>query len=733
MEFNQDGSLKTGTKVCESQVEIFEEDNPCQTVLKLINELDFPVGRKMLSSILKGESDQNIKKFRFNFCENFGALDMYDSIDIYELFDSMMSDGFIEIQKTRSSKYYPIVCLTDSGKQELKNPTTNKENSRNFIQKKELFKITEISEKDREIFSAIGSFLDSFNEEQKKAIIENKKRILCVAGAGSGKTTVLTKKIEFLTRIKHINPEKILAITFTRKARQEMISRLQNIDVEVETFNSFCEKLLRKNEILLYSRKYEVMDFKWKIRVFREALHSKNYTPEDAIRKYYQDKTKGKDQKTLFFGLMNDIFSLMDHYKNNMRDISLFKEAIVSKCNTKDAPVALFVYNVIEEINRLKNHYGLRDYTDQIVHCIDLFEKHQEKIPEYEYILVDEYQDVNDLQVKLIDIMNPENLFVVGDPRQSIYGWRGSKIRNILNFPEKYSTSEDDCSVVQLIKNYRSTKSIIEIANDIIKQLGFPEIKPGENSDNNDDVAIIKHSDENSENVFVAQSILSQQIPLNEIFVLARTNKQVESISEVFANYGIKYIAKTGEDTSDNLNGESTKEDHVTISTVHAIKGMEADIVYIIGTNTKMYPCMVSEHPVQDLAKIDYEYDKYDEELRLLYVAITRARKKVFINYSGRLSKFIPDKVQKKIKIINTINPQKSNLATDNSDSIFEKIREWRLELARKKDVPAFMIMSDKIIHQIELRKPATLNELEEIIGFKRQQYAEDIYKVLWS
>ena len=741
MEFNEDGSLKIATKQIsraeEKEVELFEEDSPSLTILKLIEELDFPVGRKMISSILKGDADSKIKKFRFNFCENFGALDLYDFTDIYELMDQMMNEGLIEIQKTRSSKYFPVVCITELGKKELREPKKIR-NNESFTPKKELFKSSPITEEEEKLFSAFGKFLENFNDQQKKAIICDKSKILCVAGAGSGKTTVLTKRIEFLNKIKGVSSEDMLAITFTRKARQEMISRLSNINVEVETFNSFCEKLMRKHEELFYSEKYRVMDFKQRIRMFHEALGRQGYTPETAIEKYYRSQSRrGKDQKSLFFGMMNDVFSLIDHYKNNMREITLFKEAIVSKCNSKDMPVALFVYNMIQEIERLKVNYGLRDYTDQIVHAIELFEKHSEVIPKYEHILVDEYQDVNDIQVKLLNLLNPKNLFVVGDPRQSIYGWRGSKIKNILSFPELH----EDCSVVQLTKNYRSTRRIVEAANKIIKPFGFPEIESGVKNDSGDDiksdidtnkedeVILIKHADERAEHLFVAQSIISTETPRDEIFVLARTNKQIESISEVFANYGISYIAKTGDDV--NTDSENTKEGHVTISTVHAIKGMEANVVYVIGTNTKMYPCLVSEHPVQDLARVDFDYDKYDEEMRLLYVAVTRARKKVFINYSGRLSKFVTEEVQNKTKIVNTLNQNKLNLGKKTDNLVVDRLIEWRKEHSIKKNLPPFMIIPDRVIHQIEREDPRTRQELENIIGYTKQDYVDEIYRLL--
>jgi DNA helicase-2/ATP-dependent DNA helicase PcrA len=308
-------------------------------------------------------------------------------------------------------------------------------------------------------------------------------------------------------KYKNIDPSKILAITFTRKARQEMKSRLSALipgkNVDIETFNSFCEKILRKHSDIMYEKEYSVMDFSAKIRAVTNCLSKLDYSVDDALMKYYSSKKLSRDDsRNLFFTFVNDIFSLMDHYSHNEKPISFLKD-IVS--NSSERVLGEFMYELLVLIKEFKDEHGFRDYTDQIIHAIQLFEKSSESIPEYEYILVDEYQDVNNIQVKLLEILNPINLFVVGDPRQSIYGWRGSKIENILNFPDKY----EDATVIQLTKNYRSSKNVVDIGNKTIKSMGLPDLESA--SDENTPVVLLGHADERAEHIFIAQSILSQK------------------------------------------------------------------------------------------------------------------------------------------------------------------------------------------------------------------------------
>ncbi len=717
LEFNEDGSLKVKKRVKKN---FSEEEFPHIKVLKLIRELNFPIGRRLIAETLRGENNQKLKKLGLHKKEFYGSLDLYDKKDIQELLDIMISKGMIEIIKSPKSNFYPVIQITIKGLKEIREP---KNLEYEYNQNNE--HICRITKEDRKRFQAIGNILKNFNDEQKKAIIEPAKQILCIAGAGTGKTTVLTKRIEFLVRLRQVPSENILAITFTRKARQEMMQRLSNLipghKAKIETFNSFCEKILRKHKEIAYEKEFKVMDFKSKIKLVNEALARLGYDLETAMEIYfYPKKITIEEKQNMFFTFIRDVFSIIDHYHNNEKPITTFRDVIKAQPSSEDKQTAFFVYRLAKTIQDLKEEYGLRDYTDQLVHAINLFKRNPETIPRFQHILVDEYQDINKIQVKLLKVLNPKNIFVVGDPRQSIYGWRGSKIDYIINFKKYYPESK----IIQLTKNYRSGKNIVEIGNKVIKTMNLAPLEP--TLDSYKPAIMIKHSDDKAESLFIAHSILSQETKRKNIFILARTNKQLDHISAVLDQYSIKYLKRTVEDEKQDV---IPKDDEVTLSTVHAIKGLEADVVYMIGTNSKMYPCINSDHPVIEIAKKDDYYDKYEEELRLLYVGMTRARKQLIISYYGKPSRFITDEI--KSCIINTQNG--CSTKKENKD-IITRLREWRMETAEKNNIPPYMVFPDKTMLELAEFLPQTREELKDIYGMgpsKIAKYGEEIISII--
>jgi superfamily I DNA/RNA helicase len=277
---------------------------------------------------------------------------------------------------------------------------------------------------------------------------------------------------------------------------------------------------------------------------------------------------------------------------------------------------------------------GLRDYIDQIIDVINLFNKNPQCVPEFEHILIDEYQDVNAMQIELLDLIwkkNPSaNVFAVGDPRQSIFGWRGSDIQYILKFHEKYP----ECETIHLVKNYRSAKAIVDFMNHSIRNMGVPDLEP--ENENNSELKIESFDSEEDEQSFVLKNILEYLktgISGENIFVLARTNRQLNEMSQKLKAHSIPHIVK-----NDELRRpvEGRKGD-VTLATIHAIKGLEAKIVFVIGCNELNFPCKASDHPVIEIVKLGMqEYDREEEERRLFYVAISRAKEKLFLTYSGK-------------------------------------------------------------------------------------------------
>jgi len=638
VEFNEDGSIKWSEDLLARK-----KEEPFVCVLKAIDEIPFSVGKKLLIDVLQGnDTNKTVKKSKLNRLVSFGILS-YSNEEIYEVIDTLERDGFIVCKE---KGYWKVLSLTIKGKEELRNPGF-------YRQERKTYEETEISEEDKLMFNNFDFFLKIFNEEQKKAIISSKKVILCVAGAGTGKTTVLTKRIEFLLKFKGVDPRKVLAITFTRKARKEMQDRLSALgysNVNVETFNSFSEKILRKYNDLVYGKIVRMMSYSDKIKILNAALESLNLSPRGAIEAYFkQAQLRSKSDEELYRIFLNDCFFIVDYFKSKGREMYDFST------DAKDVMSAKMMYNICKFIDEKMRTVGLRTHMDQIVDTIDFFEKNKDKIPEFDYVLVDEYQDVNDLQIKFIDLVCKDNLFCVGDPRQAIFGWRGSNISYIMDFKEKYPEAE----IINLKKNYRSSKGIVDLSNETIRAMSLPDLESAIEKESK--VKMVNFKSEEVEFEFVVQSILAASVPKEEIFVLARTNKQLKDLSNLMMQRGIPHVLK-GDDVKKIVDAS---EGEVTLATVHAIKGLEANIVFVIGCTGLNFPCKASEHPVVDMIKVD-EYDKEDEERRLFYVALSRAKEALYLSYSGkRHSYYVTGKMK---EMLGFVEPKKEKSWYQNRD-----------------------------------------------------------------
>ena len=592
-------------------------------VLKALNEIPFNVGKKLLIDFLRGNYEhESIERNNLDRLEKFGSM-AYDENELSEMIENLVMNDMIGYTSVKGNKFWKVLAINSKGADELKNPS---------LYKRKLgfnFKVheTEITEEDKKIFGAFEFFFNNYNDNQKKAVVSNKEKILCVAGAGSGKTSVLTKRIEFLAQFKSVEPKNILAITFTRKARAEMKLRLSNSKycdgVWIETFNSFCEKMLMRHNNLAYSRPVRLMQYGDRIRLMRLALLSINMSMENAIERYFtfgQRKEKTREKLASIF--INDCFSILDYCKSKNMVIEDFSSNAVGEEEIKSAEM---VYKICKFLDSQMKKMGLRDYSDQLMDAIRIFKEHKEIIPEFEHVLVDEYQDVNSTQHELIDLLSPKNIFCVGDPRQSIFGWRGSDIRYVLNFEEKYP----ECEIITLTKNYRSSQYIVELINKSIKNMKLPDLESIIKA--NKDINLLKFDTEDAEFEFVIQRVLASDISRDEIFVLARTNRQLSELSNIMKLRGIKHIVRSDELRTSYI----ASKDEVTLATIHSIKGMEAKMVFVIGCTSSNFPCKTSEHPIIDMVKSD-DYDKEEEERRLFYVALSRAKETLYLSYHGK-------------------------------------------------------------------------------------------------
>jgi superfamily I DNA/RNA helicase len=611
------------------EVQMQEEEIPKHVfILKSLQEIPFPVGKKLLVDYVSGEGGNNsIESNELDILDTFGCLNMA-RFKIEDMLDKLIEEGFIEITSSKFNRFMKVLRLTIRGQNEIARPKWI------YSYESEIVEIEQhsnkIHESEKVIFNEHEEFLNGFNEEQKKAIVSPSNKVLCIAGAGSGKTTVLTKRIEFLVKHKSVNPKKILAITFTRKAKDEMISRLSSLNVDgvwVETFNSFGEKVLNEYWREIYGRPFRLITYGEKIMAVREALNHLNLKVDDVLKEYFSERqrdSKTKDQ--LFNVFLNDCFFVIDYYKSRREEIKDFSE----EADIKHKRSAKNMYLIARYLKNYLDSQGYRNYNDQIIDVVDFFKKNKDYISEFYHVLVDEYQDVNALQVELLELLNPLNSFVVGDPRQSIFGWRGSDISFVNTLRDS-----SDVDVIYLVKNYRSNNHIVKFMNSSIRKMGLPDLenlRSGEKS-----IYFENFEDESSEFDFVVKSILESNISREEIFVLARTNRQLVNFSERLKSYQIGFILKN-EDIGIN---QDIEEGKITLATVHSIKGLEASMVFVIGAARNNFPCKATDHPILDLIKVE-DYDKNEEEMRLFYVAISRAKDKLYISYSGkRPTKFI--------------------------------------------------------------------------------------------
>ena len=596
-----------------------DESNDYLFVLKGLNEIPFPVGKNLLVDFLYGElENSSIEKNKlFNF-ESFGSMSAITKERIFEIIDKLVTNKLIEVSNSVFNNFSKVLSIGKNGRAEIINPTFfSKSLSQKYWELE-----TKISEEEMTSFVELEDFLKGFNLEQKKTIVSPKEKILCIAGAGSGKTSVLTKRIEFLNKMKRVKSDKILAITFTRKAKDEMNNRLQEFGVNavVETFNSFSEKILLKYGGKIYGRKMKIATFQDKMFAVLRALDNLGISMEEAIQNYFIYGNKNKTIYQLQSMFVFDCFQVFEYFKSTRLSFEKFEK------NYSDETLKSLkmIFGIVKYLDFHMATNGLRTYGDQVRNTIDFFKVYKKFIPIFDHVLVDEFQDVNSEQIEFLDLLNSKNLFCTGDPRQSIFGWRGSEIDHILKFKEKYPDSE----IINLTKNYRSNNHVVKVMNDLAKKM---EVSPLESTfENKKDLKICKFDNEIQEFNFVKSKILSSEIPREEIFVLSRTNRQIEELSKVLKAAEINHSVK-----EEGSNDSSIKKGEVTLATIHSIKGLEAELVFVIGCTLSNFPCKASDHPVIEKINV-YNYDREEEELRLFYVAISRAKNHLYLTYSGK-------------------------------------------------------------------------------------------------
>lgn len=372
------------------------------------------------------------------------------------------------------------------------------------------------------------SILSNLNDVQKEAVLHNEGPLLILAGAGSGKTRVLTNRIAYMIEEKGIDPRSILAITFTNKAAGEMKERLGKLigntvdSLWVLTFHAFCVRILhREINCLGYEKDFVIYDTQDQQNLLKRCLKELNLD----------------DKKYPVRG----IAALISKAKNELRDPKQTAMMAATFFEEQAAKVYALYQTKLQINNAL-------DFDDLIMLTVRLFKENPEILEKYQrrfnYILVDEYQDTNHAQYILVNMLAQaqQNLCVVGDDDQSIYGWRGADIRNILDFERDYP----ETSVLRLEQNYRSTKNILEAANIVIdNNMGRKRKKLWTQNDEGEKLSYFQARDENDEARFIANKINElvnkEKKSYNDFAILLRTNGQFRVIEEWLIRATIPY------------------------------------------------------------------------------------------------------------------------------------------------------------------------------------------------
>ena len=369
--------------------------------------------------------------------------------------------------------------------------------------------------------------LDYLNDRQKEAVLYGDGPLLILAGAGSGKTSVLTKRVAYLIKERNVIPSNIVAITFTNKAAKEMKERIikevgkKGYDIQISTFHSFGLRIIKENyERLGYEKNFTIIDSDDSLTVVKKIL-----------------KEMGID-----YARFNPKFikNQISSCKNEMVTPEKYKNLV----NDELSDITYKVYKKYQDTLLRNNSL---DFDDLLIKPIELFNKYKEVLENYQelfkYVFIDEYQDTNEAQYILSKMISAKykNICVVGDDAQSIYSWRGANFKNILNFEKDYQNAK----VILLEQNYRSTKTILNAANSVIKNnINKKDKNLWTDNSLGEKIKYVRTNDEKDEASYVTReirSLVNNGVSLDDIAVLYRTNAQSRTIEEGFLNSNIPY------------------------------------------------------------------------------------------------------------------------------------------------------------------------------------------------
>jgi len=378
-----------------------------------------------------------------------------------------------------------------------------------------------------------AQILEGLNPEQRRAVETTEGPLLVLAGAGSGKTRVLTHRIAYLIGVCGIQPESILAVTFTNKAAGEMRERVEKLlgpsahGVLLSTFHSLCVRILRRDiGHLGLGRGFAIYDQGDSQALVKEAMRRAGLDPK-------QEEPRRVEWR-------------IDQWKNAGIGPAEAFDAAVDFESRRAAELYLGYQRLLVDANAL-------DFGDLLLRTVELFARFPEVLAHYRrrwtYVLVDEYQDTNRVQYQLVQQLASEhrNLCVVGDADQSIYGWRGADLRNILDFERDYP----DAAVVRLERNYRSTRPILDGASGVVENnLARKERRLVTDREGGEPIVVHAAANDRNEAQWVVRQILTAQRvegrPLGSFAIFYRTNAQSRLFEEALLEYDVPHVVVGG-------------------------------------------------------------------------------------------------------------------------------------------------------------------------------------------
>ena len=443
--------------------------------------------------------------------------------------------------------------------------------------------------------------LNGLNRQQREAVCRIEGPSLIIAGAGTGKTKVITHRVAYLIK-NGVDPRRILAVTFTNKAAQEMKERIAGLNLlsdfnktkylmpTIGTFHSIAAEILRNyGKQIGIPSSFSILDEHQSLEIIKSSVEK-----------------LGLDTRQFQPPMIQSFISRKKSRINQNSNENFSPNTFPDTLNT-----------IQEKYDKYLKKQNALDFDDLIQKTVFLFEQKPEILKIYQgkwpYIHIDEYQDTNNAQYHLIFLLAQaqNNICAVGDDDQSIYGFRGADFRNILNFEKTWP----DAKIITLERNYRSSQKILDAANAVIEKNAMRRKKNLFTKENvGRKLMVFEARNEKEEANFVAQKIKQLfQKKLSSVAILCRTNSQFQSFEEALANHSIPYQAATSQDSL-----AITDFRPVRLMTVHAAKGLEFENVFIPGLEKGLFPHFGGEK---------------EEERRLFYVALTRAQKGVFLSF----------------------------------------------------------------------------------------------------